>query len=310
MFGRVGESERRSGGEPEQCNSYFSLCTPDGDHYVFTNREGNFVAHCLAKTAIEHNVGGAGADTIPISISSNIQMYVVEKRLVREIETHPRSLVHKIQVPHIRRRQKLLRHGLAGASSTTKTAVAEYQIPSLAAAKNAPPTPEWGWSPVPREKARVVEGVIGDGGRRSRKEADKASFPSAIVDSAEKLGRPPTALELCIYFHTKDHDGVTFLDSRVEKIVCDDKGRTYGLGWTPSCRGTGMLQPEEAGGGDVAGSSRPISTPNEPSSFCGWTSGDVDTHSSGYADHTLTQDQLREVQDPLESHGAGSNGQS
>ncbi|KAK9147649.1 hypothetical protein Scep_006406 [Stephania cephalantha] len=77
---------------------------------------------------------------------------------------------------------------------------------------------------------------------------------------AEKLGRPSTALELCLYFHTKDHEDVTFLDSRVEKIVTaiqprrieltqsqpdtpidetelylsvverDDKGRTYGLG--------------------------------------------------------------------------------
>ncbi|KAK9139824.1 hypothetical protein Scep_009505 [Stephania cephalantha] len=35
---------------------------------------------------------------------------------------------------------------------------------------------------------------------------------------AEKLGRTLTALELCIYFHTKDHDGATFLDSRVDKI--------------------------------------------------------------------------------------------
>ncbi|KAK9088565.1 hypothetical protein Scep_027647 [Stephania cephalantha] len=35
----------------------------------------------------------------------------------------------------------------------------------------------------------------------------------------EKLGRPPTALELCLYFHTKDHDGVIFLDQRVERIV-------------------------------------------------------------------------------------------
>ncbi|KAK9107301.1 hypothetical protein Syun_023312 [Stephania yunnanensis] len=39
---------------------------------------------------------------------------------------------------------------------------------------------------------------------------------------AEKLGRPPTDLELCLYFHTKDHDGVTFLDSRVEKIIINN----------------------------------------------------------------------------------------
>ncbi|KAK9125933.1 hypothetical protein Scep_014779 [Stephania cephalantha] len=119
---------------------------------------------------------------------------------------------------------------------------------------------------------------------------------------AEKLGRPPTALELCLYFHTKDHDGVTFLDSRVEKIVtaiqrrwieltqsqpytpidetelylfvveCDDKGRTYGLGWTPSgprrrhatVGGAGGRIGGGVGAGDGAGFSRPISSPNEP----------------------------------------------
>ncbi|KAK9119577.1 hypothetical protein Scep_017670 [Stephania cephalantha] len=110
----------------------------------------------------------------------------------------------------------------------------------------------------------------------------------------EKLGRLPTALELCLYYHTKDHDGVTFLDSRVEKIVTaiqcrrieltqslpdtpideielylsvverDDKGRTYGLGWTPSGSRRRHATAGGAGGGDGAGSSRPISSPNEP----------------------------------------------
>ncbi|KAK9112199.1 hypothetical protein Scep_019718 [Stephania cephalantha] len=114
---------------------------------------------------------------------------------------------------------------------------------------------------------------------------------------AEKLGRPPTALELCLYFHTKDHDDVTFPDSRVEKIVTaiqrrrieltqsqldtpiyetdlylsvverDDKGWTYGLGWTPSGsrrrHATAGGAGGGAGGGDGARSSRPISSPNE-----------------------------------------------
>ncbi|KAK9148778.1 hypothetical protein Scep_007535 [Stephania cephalantha] len=112
---------------------------------------------------------------------------------------------------------------------------------------------------------------------------------------AEKLGRPPTALELCLYFHTKDHDGITFLDSRVEKIVTaiqrrwieltqsqpdtsidetelylsvverDDKGQTYRLGWTPSgSRRRHGTAGGAAGGGDGVGSFRPISSPNEP----------------------------------------------
>ncbi|KAK9140471.1 hypothetical protein Scep_010152 [Stephania cephalantha] len=93
----------------------------------------------------------------------------------------------------------------------------------------------------------------------------------------EKLHRPPTALELCLYFHTKDHVGATFLNQRVDRIVLtqlhgpdmpidetelylsvmerDDKGQTYGLGWTPS-----QSRRRHAG----VGSSRPMSANDEP----------------------------------------------
>ncbi|KAK9157560.1 hypothetical protein Scep_004134 [Stephania cephalantha] len=148
---------------------------------------------------------------------------------------------------------------------------------------------------------------------------------------AEKLGRHPTALELCIYFHTKDHDGITFLDSRVEKIVTaiqrrrieltqsqldtpidetelylsiierDDKRRTYGLGWTPSGSRRRHATAGEAGGGagggDGARSSRPISSPNEPVKLLRRDFRTMQTHILRIMqDHTLTQYQLREVQ--------------
>ncbi|KAK9112048.1 hypothetical protein Scep_019567 [Stephania cephalantha] len=67
----------------------------------------------------------------------------------------------------------------------TTAVVAEYRSPS-SPPKTAPPTPvdssasslglgvaRVRWSPSPREEPRVVEGVIGDGGRRSRKEAER-----------------------------------------------------------------------------------------------------------------------------------------
>ncbi|KAK9138257.1 hypothetical protein Sjap_008851 [Stephania japonica] len=81
----------------------------------------------------------------------------------------------------------------------------------------------------------------------------------------KKFGRSPSALELYLYLHNKDHDCVTFLDSRAETIVTaicnrrlelaqlhgpdtpideielylsvvehNDKGQRFGLGWTPS----------------------------------------------------------------------------
>ncbi|KAK9087374.1 hypothetical protein Syun_029768 [Stephania yunnanensis] len=111
---------------------------------------------------------------------------------------------------------------------------------------------------------------------------------------AKKLGRPSIAFELCLYFYTKDHDGVTFLDSRVEKIVTaiqhrrieltqsqpftsidetepylpvverNDKGQTYGLQSTPSGSRRRHATAGGAGGGGGAGSSRLISSPNEP----------------------------------------------
>ncbi|KAK9083441.1 hypothetical protein Scep_029912 [Stephania cephalantha] len=160
---------------------------------------------------------------------------------------------------------------------------------------------------------------------KTLKEGMPILLPKAM---AEKLGRPPTALELCLYFRTKDHDGVTFLDSRVEKIVTvirrrwieltqsqpdtpiddtelylsvverDDKGRTYGLGWTPSgSRRRRATAGGAAGGGDGAGSSQPISSPNEPIELLQRDLQEMHTHILRVMqDHTLTQDQLREVQ--------------
>ncbi|KAK9149227.1 hypothetical protein Scep_007984 [Stephania cephalantha] len=141
---------------------------------------------------------------------------------------------------------------------------------------------------------------------------------------AEKLGRPPTTLELCLYFHTKDHDGVTFLDSRVEKIVTaiqskrieltqsqsdtpidetelylpvverDNKRQTYGLGWTPSGSQRRHATARGAvggGGGDGAGSSRPISSLNEPIELLRRDFQEMQTHILRVMqDHTLTQD--------------------
>ncbi|KAK9166064.1 hypothetical protein Scep_001255 [Stephania cephalantha] len=154
---------------------------------------------------------------------------------------------------------------------------------------------------------------------------------------AEKLGRPPIALELCLYFHTKDHDGVIFLDSRVEKIFTviqrkrieltqsqrrrieltqsqpdtpidetklylsvierNDKGRTYGLRWTPSGSRHIHATAGGAGDGNGAGSSRPISTPNKPVELLQRNFQAMQTHILRVMqDHTLTQDQLREIQ--------------
>ncbi|KAK9100863.1 hypothetical protein Scep_024293 [Stephania cephalantha] len=155
-----------------------------------------------------------------------------------------------------------------------------------------------------------------------------------VAAQAEKFGRPPTSLELCLYFHTKDHDSVTFLDSRVEKIVTairrrrieltqsqsdtpidetelylfvierGDKGRTYGLGWTSSGsrrrHATAGGAGGGAGGGNGAGSSRPISSPYEPVELLWRDFQAMQTHIlQVMQDHTLTQDQLREVQGQL-----------
>ncbi|KAK9101591.1 hypothetical protein Scep_025021 [Stephania cephalantha] len=149
------------------------------------------------------------------------------------------------------------------------------------------------------------------------------------VAKAEKLGRPSTALKLYLYFHTKDHDGVTFLDSRVEKIVTlihrrrieltqsqpdtpidetdlylsvverDDKGRTYGLGWTPSGSRADMLQLEELEVEmelDLLGLFLLLMS---LSNFCEGTSIRCTHIIRIMQDHTLTQDQLREVQGQL-----------
>ncbi|KAK9110172.1 hypothetical protein Sjap_018232 [Stephania japonica] len=91
----------------------------------------------------------------------------------------------------------------------------------------------------------------------------------------KKLGQKPTALELCLYLHTKDHNGVTFLDPRAETIAAaihertrelsqlqpdtpidetklyleivqqNDKGQRFSLGWTTS--GSTMRRPDEVG---------------------------------------------------------------
>ncbi|KAK9094278.1 hypothetical protein Scep_025747 [Stephania cephalantha] len=111
---------------------------------------------------------------------------------------------------------------------------------------------------------------------------------------AEKLGRTLTVLELYLYFHSKDPDGLTFLDSRVEKIDGHmDKG-----GYHQGC-GAYMLQLEQrAGGGDGdgAGFSRPISSPNEPIELLRTYFKEMQTHILRVMqDHTLTRDELREV---------------
>ncbi|KAK9157335.1 hypothetical protein Scep_003909 [Stephania cephalantha] len=144
---------------------------------------------------------------------------------------------------------------------------------------------------------------------------------------SEKLGRPPTALEVCLYFDTKDHDDITFLDERVEMIVMtirnrpielsqsqvdtpidetelylsvverDDKGQTYGLGWTPS---GSWLRHVGARAGDGAGSSRPISAPNEPIELLRRDFKEMQTNLlQVMQDNTLIRDELREVQGQL-----------
>ncbi|KAK9161100.1 hypothetical protein Syun_007441 [Stephania yunnanensis] len=88
--------------------------------------------------------------------------------------TTPQSTPRRIPVDHLCRRQKLLCHGLC--QRPLRQHHRHHQIPvSLPRhrQKTTPPTPEWGWSSVLREKPRVVEGVIGDGGCWSRKEAER-----------------------------------------------------------------------------------------------------------------------------------------
>ncbi|KAK9111043.1 hypothetical protein Scep_018562 [Stephania cephalantha] len=93
-----------------------------------------------------------------------------------------------------------------------------------------------------------------------------------------KLGRPPTALELCLYFHTKDHGGVTFIDSRVEKI----------------------LELEVEMGLDLL----TIYSPNEPVEFLRRTSETMQTHILRVMrDRTLTQDRIARGPRPVASHG-------
>ncbi|KAK9166472.1 hypothetical protein Scep_001663 [Stephania cephalantha] len=78
----------------------------------------------------------------------------------------------------------------------------------------------------------------------------------------------------------------------------DDKVRTYGLGWTPSGSRRRHATAGGARGGD--GSSRPISSPNEPVELWRRDFQAMQTHILRVMqDHTLTQDQLREVQGQL-----------
>ncbi|KAK9125677.1 hypothetical protein Scep_014523 [Stephania cephalantha] len=73
-------------------------------------------------------------------------------------------------------------------------------------------------------------------------------------------------------------------------VECDDKGHTCSLGWTPS----GLRRRHTtAGGRDEAGSSRPISTPNESVELLRRDFQAMQTHILRVMeDHTLTQDQL------------------
>ncbi|KAK9112223.1 hypothetical protein Scep_019742 [Stephania cephalantha] len=87
-------------------------------------------------------------------------------------------------------------------------------------------------------------------------------------------------------------------------IERNDKGRTYGLGWTPSGsrrrRATAGGARGGGGGGDGTGSSRPISSPNEPVELLRRDFQEMQTHILRVMhDHTLTQVQLREVQGQL-----------
>ncbi|KAK9094954.1 hypothetical protein Scep_026423 [Stephania cephalantha] len=83
----------------------------------------------------------------------------------------------------------------------------------------------------------------------------------------------------------------------------DDKGRTYGLGWTPSGsrrRHVGVGAGVRAGAGDGAGSSRPIYAPNEPIELLRRDFKEMQTNLLWVMqDNTLTRDELREVQGQL-----------
>ncbi|KAK9100424.1 hypothetical protein Scep_023854 [Stephania cephalantha] len=77
----------------------------------------------------------------------------------------------------------------------------------------------------------------------------------------------------------------------------DDKGRTYRLVWTPS---GSRLKHFGAGAGDVAGSYRPISAPNEPIELLRKDFKQMQTNIfQVMQDNTLTRDELREVHGQL-----------
>ncbi|KAK9157051.1 hypothetical protein Scep_003625 [Stephania cephalantha] len=86
-----------------------------------------------------------------------------------------------------------------------------------------------------------------------------------------------------------------------KEISRDDNGRTYGLRWTPSGSRHRHATARGAGGGDGVGSSQLISSPNEPIELLRRDiQEEMQTHILRVMqDHTLTQDQLREVQGQL-----------
>ncbi|KAK9101328.1 hypothetical protein Scep_024758 [Stephania cephalantha] len=96
------------------------------------------------------------------------------------------------------------------------------------------------------------------------------------------------------------HPEIDKTDLYLSVVECDDNGRTYGLGWTPSRSWRRHATAGGAGGGDGAGSSRLISSPNEPVELLRRDFQTMQTHILRVIqDYTLTQDQLREVQGRL-----------
>ncbi|KAK9099992.1 hypothetical protein Scep_023422 [Stephania cephalantha] len=100
-----------------------------------------------------------------------------------------------------------------------------------------------------------------------------------------------------------DDTSIDKIELYLSVVKRDDKRRTYGLGWTPpgsqrTCYTGGGGR--GAGGGDGARSSRTISSPNEHVEILWRDFQEMQTHILRVMqDHTLTQDQLRDVQGQL-----------
>ncbi|KAK9125267.1 hypothetical protein Scep_014113 [Stephania cephalantha] len=117
------------------------------------------------------------------------------------------------------------------------------------------------------------------------------------------VGKGPCRLLKLGFSHYKPPDTpIDETELYLSIIERDDKGRTYGLGWTPSgsnCRHTGA----KAG----AGSSRPISAHDEPIEMLRKDIKEMLTNLLWVMqDNTLCRDELLARTD--RSHGAGSNG--